>query len=95
MDKVKKDDILSPLFALLDGGLPLSICFKKIFKCKKHLLLGQITQQYSKSLISFVEDNLLLKNIGLLIVITIYNLKILIYIYNLQIYIYIYKNLYI
>lgn len=69
LDKVKKDDILSPLFALLDGGLPICINFKKIFKCKKHLLLGQITQQYSKSLISFVEDNLLLKNINELILI--------------------------
>ena len=50
LDKVKKDDILSPLFSLLDGGLPIYISFKKIYKCKKHLILGQITQQYSKSL---------------------------------------------
>ena len=56
LDKVKKDDILSPLFSLLDGGLPIYISFKKIYKCKKHLILGQITQQYSKSLISFVHE---------------------------------------
>ena len=60
---IKKDDIISPLFSLLDECLPICINYKKIFKCQKHLPLGKITQQLSKSLISFVEDNLGLQKI--------------------------------
>ena len=65
----KKDDIISPLFSLLDGCTSLCISYNKIFKCKKHLALGLISQQHSKCLISFVEDNLALSKLDDIILI--------------------------
>ena len=65
----KKDDIISPLFSLLDGCTSLCISYNKIFKCKKNLALGLISQQHSKCLISFVEDNLALSKLDDIILI--------------------------